>query len=100
MRTDQTRFRDVIGQDALIALLKEFTVSYKISNAAPSYVLLTGENGMGKTTIATAFANELGLDLQVVEASMIRSEMEVTGIILDLKSPQVLFLNEIHLVRS
>ncbi|KND51833.1 MAG: DNA polymerase III, subunit gamma and tau [Parcubacteria bacterium C7867-001] len=51
-------FKDVVGQDSVIAPLKEQLASEKVGHA----YLFAGSRGLGKTSIARIFARELGTD--------------------------------------
>jgi Holliday junction resolvasome RuvABC ATP-dependent DNA helicase subunit len=58
------RYADIIGQKDAVTQLKQFGEFFTSKGGTPGHVLLIGEEGMGKRTIATAFANELGVPLQ------------------------------------
>lgn len=52
----------IIGQKKLVSILSTYTLS-----SMPSTILLLGEKGCGKTTIANKLANNLGIDLVAVD---------------------------------
>lgn len=91
-----TNFEDVIGQKDVLKRLKIFTFGCKQNGSILSHVLLDGPPGLGKTTIASAIANELGVDLIVANAASIRSVGSMTKYLLGLTSRCVLFIDEIH----
>lgn len=93
-------YRDVIGQDDLIAELRSFMALPALKNEPLGHILLLGENGMGKATIAKATANELKVDLYEVDADRILNESNLSEIILNLKDRQVLFIDKVHLLRE
>ena len=51
-------FASIVGQGAAIQRLSEFAALYSQSGKPPAHVLLTGVEGIGKRTIARAFAAE------------------------------------------
>src|SRR5690606_6857087 len=60
------------------------------------HVLLYGPPGLGKTTLATIIANELGVGFQGTAAPIIQKKLDLTGILTNVKAGQVLFIDEIH----
>lgn len=55
----QTRgFASIVGQGGAIQRLKEFAALYSQSGKPPAHVLFTGIDGLGKRTLARAFAVE------------------------------------------
>lgn len=91
-----TSFSDVIGQAEVLKRLKIFTFGCKQNNSTLSHVLLDGPPGLGKTTIASAIANELGVDLITANAASIRSVGNMTKYLLNINARSVLFIDEIH----
>lgn len=91
-----TSFDDVIGQKEVLKRLKIFTFGCKQNESVLSHVLLDGPPGLGKTTIASAIANELGVDLITANAASIRSVGSMTKYLLNLTNRCVLFIDEIH----
>ena len=91
-----TSFDDVIGQQEVLKRLKIFTFGCKQNNSALSHVLLDGPPGLGKTTIASAIANELDVKLVVANAASIRSVSSITKYLLNITRNCVLFIDEIH----
>lgn len=89
-------FDNIIGQTDLIKRLKIFTFCSKSNNTPLSHILLDGPPGLGKTTIATSIAQELGVELINANAASIRSVKNMTRYLLNLSHNCVFFIDEIH----
>jgi Holliday junction DNA helicase RuvB len=60
------------------------------------HVLIDGPPGLGKTTIAGAIANELNVNLHVLNAANIRSIKNILPYLMGIAPRSVLFIDEIH----
>src|SRR4029077_12569766 len=60
------------------------------------HVLLYGPPGLGKTTLATIIANEMGVAYQQSAGPAIQIKGDLTAILTNLRDRQVLFLDEVH----
>ena len=92
-----TRFDDIIGQSEVINRLKISTHSFK--NGEPSsmpHLLIDGPPGLGKTTLACAIANELGVPILVANGANLRSIKNIIPYLLGISSKAVLFIDEVH----
>src|SRR5205814_9167660 len=63
---------------------------------ALDHVLLYGPPGLGKTTLATIIANELGTPFQQTSGPTLEIKGQLTAILTNLREKQVLFIDEIH----
>ena len=89
-------FDGIIGQQDVIRRLKISTFGCAKNNKPLSHVLLDGPPGLGKTTIASAIANELGVELITANAASIRSVGSMTKYLLNISRNCILFIDEIH----
>jgi Holliday junction DNA helicase RuvB len=87
---------DFLGQDKAIAKLRYAIEDAKRENEDLEDVLLTGAAGLGKSTLATVIANEMGKTLIRQHASAIRSKNELTNLMKKIKKGDVVFIDEIH----
>lgn len=62
------KLKDVIGQKHLIG--KDKIISNLVKNKKVFSMILYGKPGIGKTTIATAIVNELGLNYRMLNATI------------------------------
>jgi Holliday junction DNA helicase RuvB len=89
-------FDEIIGQDNVITRLKVSVTGCKNSGTVMPHVLIDGPPGLGKTTIASAIANELGVNLYTTNAANIRSIKNIIPYIMGIEPRSVLFIDEIH----
>jgi Holliday junction DNA helicase RuvB len=59
-------------------------------------VLLYGPPGLGKTTLATLIANELGVAFEQTSAPVIQRKLDLTGLMSNIRARQIFFVDEIH----
>ena len=91
-----TTFDDVIGQDDVIQRLRIMTSGCKSSGQVMPHVLIDGPPGLGKTTIASAIANEIGVQLYTVNAASVRSPKNIIPYLMAMEPRSVLFIDEVH----
>ncbi len=89
-------FDEIIGQDAVIKRLRVSVMGCKNGGGTMPHVLIDGPPGLGKTTIASAIANEMGVNLYTTNAASIRSIKNIMPYIMGMTPRSVLFIDEIH----
>ena len=90
---------DIIGQAEVIERLRQFGDFFASRAGTPGHILLIGEDGMGKRTIANAFANELEVDFQQVDASRLTIVGDLTAMLTNIRGGQVLLVEHIELLK-
>lgn len=88
--------KDYIGQDKVREKLDIFIKSSISRNEPLDHVLLQGPPGLGKTTLSTIIANELGVNLRVTSGPAIERPSDLASILTNLSDGDVLFIDEIH----
>ena len=88
--------REFIGQRKVKDNLGVAIEAAKSRGEALDHVLLYGPPGLGKTTLATIIANELGVAYQQSAGPAIQIKGDLTAILTNLTDRQVLFLDEVH----
>ncbi|MBR1599005.1 MAG: Holliday junction branch migration DNA helicase RuvB [Lachnospiraceae bacterium] len=87
---------DYIGQEKAKQNLKVFIEAAKNRKEALDHVLLYGPPGLGKTTMASIIANEMGSHLKITSGPAIEKPGELAAILNNLNENDVLFIDEIH----
>ena len=87
---------EYIGQDSVRENLQVSITAARGRSEALDHVLLSGPPGLGKTTLAYVIANELGVAIRSTAGPVIEKPGDLAGILTNLQSHDVLFIDEIH----
>jgi Holliday junction DNA helicase RuvB len=90
------RLADFTGQSKLKENLAIAIEAARLRGEALDHVLLYGPPGLGKTTLATIIANELGSSFQQTSGPILQKKLDLTGILTTVTDRQVFFIDEIH----
>src|SRR6516165_10202786 len=90
------RLADFTGQSKLKENLSIAIEAARKRGEAMDHVLLYGPPGLGKTTLATIIAEELGVAFTSTAAPVLQKKLDLTGILSNIGSHQVFFIDEIH----
>ena len=89
-------FKEYVGQERLKKNLKLSIDAAKKRGEPIDHVLLYGPPGLGKTTMASVIANEMGAGLRVTAGPAIERAGDLASILTNLQDGDVLFIDEIH----
>ena len=87
---------DFIGQDRTKENLKIAIAAARGRGEALDHILLYGPPGLGKTTLAYIIAAEVGVNIRTTSGPAIERTGDMAAIVTNLKSHDILFIDEIH----
>src|SRR3954452_10068232 len=90
------RLVEFTGQSKLKENLSIAIQAAKMRGEAMDHVLLYGPPGLGKTTLASIIAYELGVEFTTSSAPVLQKKLDLTGILSSVRLHQVFFIDEVH----
>ena len=87
---------EYIGQDKVKENLAVYIEAAKRRGDPLDHVLLYGPPGLGKTTLSSIIAHEMGVNLRVTTGPAIEKAGDLAAILTNLQPNDVLFIDEIH----
>lgn len=89
-------FENYIGQERLKKNLKLAIDAAKKRGEPVDHVLLYGPPGLGKTTMASVIANEMGAQIRITSGPAISRAADLASLLTSLQDGDILFIDEIH----
>lgn len=89
-------FDEYAGQENIKANLKIFIEACRQRGEALDHVLLYGPPGLGKTTLASIIAKELGVNFKISSGPALDKAGDLAAVLTNLEPKDVLFIDEIH----
>jgi Holliday junction DNA helicase RuvB len=89
-------FDQYVGQDRIKKNLRTIISAAQKRNEPIEHLLLYGQAGLGKTTLAHIIASELGSQLKITSGTVIDKTADLAAILSSLEAGDVLFIDEVH----
>ncbi len=89
-------FANYIGQDRLKMNLQLAIAAAKKRGEPLDHILLYGPPGLGKTTMASVIAHEMGAQIRITSGPAIERAGDLASLLTNLQDGDIIFIDEIH----
>ena len=93
------RLGEFIGQEKVRESLSIAIQAAKLRKEPLDHLLFHGPPGLGKTTLATLMARELGVNIKTTSGPVLEKPADLVGILTNQREGDILFIDEIHRLR-
>lgn len=87
---------DYLGQERIKDNLSVLIDAAKLRGEPLDHMLFSGPPGLGKTTLATVVAHEMGVQIKTTSGPAIDRPGDLAAILTNLETGDVLFIDEVH----
>ena len=89
-------FVEFSGQEQTVENLRIFVKAARQRGESLDHVLLHGPPGLGKTTLSSIIAHEMGVNIKITSGPVLDKPGDLAGLLTNLEPHDVLFIDEIH----
>jgi Holliday junction DNA helicase RuvB len=93
------RLREFIGQEKVREALSIAVEAATQRREPLDHILFHGPPGLGKTTLASLMAREMGVNIKTTSGPVLEKPADLVGILTNQRERDVLFIDEIHRLR-
>ena len=90
------KWSDYVGQEKIKENIRIIITAARQRNQCPDHLLLYGNSGLGKTTLAQLVALEMGKEIKITSGPAIERAGDLAAILTNLSEGDILFIDEIH----
>ena len=87
---------EYVGQQAVKEQMTIFLQAARARNEPLDHTLIFGPPGLGKTTLASIIAHEMGVSLKTTSGPVLEKAGDIAALMTNLEPGDVLFIDEIH----
>ena len=87
---------EYVGQKVVCDQMSIFLQAAKGRDEPLDHTLIFGPPGLGKTTLASIIANEMGVSLKTTSGPVLEKAGDIAALMTNLEPGNVLFIDEIH----
>jgi Holliday junction DNA helicase RuvB len=91
---------DYVGQEKIKQNIQIIIAAAQKRNQSPDHLLLYGNSGLGKTTLAQLVAGQMQKEIRITSGPAIERAGDLAAILTNLNDGDVLFLDEIHRISN
>jgi len=94
------KWDEYIGQEKIKENLKILIEAARQRQEMPEHILLYGNSGLGKTTLAYLISKEIGVSFKIISGPTLERAGDIAAILTNLQENSILFIDECHRINK